>query len=54
MCVRGESMVHMDIGYGLRVVGRVLALVVEEEARCYPEGANNFGANDLAGKAQDF
>jgi hypothetical protein len=35
------------------MVGHVLGLVVEGEARCYPERTNNFGASDLVGKAQD-
>ena len=40
-----------DIGYGPRVVGRVLDLVVREEARYYSKRANNFDASDLVGKA---
>jgi hypothetical protein len=44
---------HGDIGCGPRMTGRVLGLIVEEGARCYPKRANNFGTSDLAGKAQD-
>jgi hypothetical protein len=35
------------------VVGHALDLVVRVEGRCYPRRANNIGASDLAGKAQD-
>jgi hypothetical protein len=45
--------VRGDIGYGPRVVGRVLGLVAGGEARCYPKRANNFGTSNLVGKTQD-
>jgi hypothetical protein len=45
--------VHGNIGYGPRVDGRVLGLVVEGVGRCYPERTNNFGTSDLVGKTQD-
>jgi hypothetical protein len=40
--------VRGDIGYGPRMDGLVLGLVVEGVVRCYPERANKFGASDLA------